>query len=124
MSLGSRIKERREQLGMSRNELAELIGVTAPAIGNYETGYSTPKIELLYKIFDALQCDPNYLYQDEISAASNGTLSEREQELINNYRKLNEGNKEKIERAVRYLLDSEEFEEMFEKAGGKKEELA
>ena len=47
MSLNSRIKERREELGMTRNELSELIGVTPSAIANYETGLVIQKFELL-----------------------------------------------------------------------------
>lgn len=36
MSLNSRIKERREDLKLTRIELANLIGVTPSAIANYE----------------------------------------------------------------------------------------
>ena len=68
MSFNSRIKERREQLHLTRNELAEKIGVTQSAISNYENAISSPKVELLYKLFDALKCDANYLYQDEMNA--------------------------------------------------------
>ena len=57
MSFNSRIKERREQLHLTRNELAEKIGVTQSAISNYENAISSPKVELLYKLFDALKCD-------------------------------------------------------------------
>lgn len=38
MSINSRIKERREELEMSRQELADKIGVTPSAIANYENG--------------------------------------------------------------------------------------
>ena len=50
MSLNSRIKERREELGMTRNELSELIGVTPSAIANYENG-----------VIQKLSCFLNYL---------------------------------------------------------------
>ncbi len=52
MSLNTRIKQRREELEMSRQELANEIGVTPSAIANYENGVSYSKIELLYKLFD------------------------------------------------------------------------
>jgi transcriptional regulator with XRE-family HTH domain len=55
MSINSRIKERREELEMSRQELADKIGVIPSAIANYENGVSSPKIELLYKLFDVLE---------------------------------------------------------------------
>lgn len=112
MSFGSRIKERREQLGMSRTELAEEIGVVASAVGNYENDYSTPKIELLYKIFDALQCDANYLYQDEMRETRTKTkvLADDEMELIECYRDLCVENKTKLVRVAHYLAESEELE--------------
>ena len=42
MSFGEQLRKRREELGMSRDTLAELLGVSRSAIGNYETGVSTP----------------------------------------------------------------------------------
>ena len=50
MSINSRIKERREELGLSRNDLADIIGVTPSAIANYENGVSSPKILSLIHI--------------------------------------------------------------------------
>lgn len=66
MSIGSRIKERREELGITQVELAALIGVSKGSIGNYECGVSAPNEKILYKLFTALKCDANYLYQDDI----------------------------------------------------------
>lgn len=104
MSLNSRIKERREELGISRSDLAELIGVTSSAIANYENEISYPKVELLFKLFDALKCDANYLYQDEMKALDEDfevTLKERN--IINKYRNLdNHGTQ-----AVNSILDIE-----------------
>ena len=115
MSLGSRIKEQRERLGMTRPELAEAIGVTSAAIGNYETGYSVPKIELLYKIFDALQCDANYLYQDDMGTAPQTAVTDDEQTLLSRYRRLNQNNKDLLLKTAQYLIDSEEMETLLEK---------
>ena len=42
MSFGEQLRRRREELGMSREELAAVLGVSRSAIGNYETGVSTP----------------------------------------------------------------------------------
>ena len=60
MSIGSRIKELRIKRGITQEELAQQIGVTKGAIGNYENEVSSPKIELMYKLFEALDCDANY----------------------------------------------------------------
>lgn len=85
MSIGTRIKEARTKIGLTQEELASNIGVTKGAIANYENGVSTPKIELLFKLFTALQCDANYLYQDDIpdlkvpSSNDNGLISKYNQ---------------------------------------------
>ena len=64
MSIGSRIKQAREKRGLSRKELATLVGVTVSAIGNYETGISFPKPQVLCALFGALKVDANFLFQD------------------------------------------------------------
>ena len=64
MSFSERLRARREELGLSRTELAEQLGVTVNAIGNYETGTSFPKENIMLKLFDCLRVDPNYLYRD------------------------------------------------------------
>lgn len=66
MSIGSRIKELRLKRGLTQEELARRIGVTKGAVANYENEVSSPKIELMYKLFDALDCDANYLHQDDM----------------------------------------------------------
>lgn len=70
MGFPERLKQRREELGMSRLQLALELGVTSSAIGNYETGVSHPKPDILYKIFTILDTDPNYLYQDDLPIES------------------------------------------------------
>ena len=42
MSFGEQLRKRREELGMSRDTMAEKLGVSRSAIGNDETGVSTP----------------------------------------------------------------------------------
>lgn len=104
MSLNARIKERREQLGMSRPELAAKLGVTPSAIANYENSVSSPKIELLFKLFDALQCDANYLFQDEMTSPSAAAMpTPAELEHIKKYRDLDDHGT----RMVNMVLDEE-----------------
>ena len=99
MSLGSRIKERREQLNLSRNELAERIGVTSSAIANYENEISSPKIELMYKLFNALGCDADYLHQDDMNALiyENTATPEEFEKLVKKYRVLDPHGKKMVD---------------------------
>lgn len=64
MSIGSRLKEARIRQKMTQAELARAVKVTTSAIGNYETGVSTPKEPVLIELMKALGVDANTLYQD------------------------------------------------------------
>ena len=66
MSFGSRLKERREELGITQMQLAKMLGISKGAVGNYETDVNSPRATILYKVFDILHCDANYLFQDEM----------------------------------------------------------
>ena len=58
MSFCEQLQKRRKELGLSRTELAARLGVSPSAVGNYETGVSAPKEEVLLRLFDALEVDP------------------------------------------------------------------
>ena len=90
MSIGSRIKQRREELGMTQPELAQKIGVSKGSIGNYESGVSSPNENILFRLFEILKCDANYLYQDDINKKVEIDLdfSEHEKNMIKKYRAL------------------------------------
>jgi len=87
MSFGQRLRARREELGMSRDELALRLGVSKSAISNYETGYNAVREDILLRLFDLLDVDPNYLYQDSFSGAG-FVCSAEEQGLVERYRRL------------------------------------
>lgn len=89
MGFGKQLRQRRKELGYSREELAGRLGVTASAVGNYETGVSTPKESVLRQLFDVLQVEPNYLYRDFYAAGRCGqSVSEEEKSLLKKYREL------------------------------------
>ena len=87
MNFGLRLKKRREELGLSRGELGLRLGVSASSVSNYENGASFPKEEVLLRLFDALETEPNVLFADSFRAAA-FTLSRGERELIDRYREL------------------------------------
>lgn len=90
MSFGSRLRERREALGLKQSELGKLLGITGAAIGNYENGVSSPKAEILYQVFNVLKCDANFLFQDEMQELQAEHLAPAELEHIKKYRTLDE----------------------------------
>lgn len=97
MGIGFRIKEAREQLGLTQTELGNIIGVTGSAITNYEKETSHPKETIIYKLFDALKVDANYLFQDEMGSDCPMKVSYNEMEHIRKYRALDEHGKEMVD---------------------------
>lgn len=95
MTFGARCRARREELGMSRAQLAAVLGVSLSAISNYETGISFPKEHLLLRLFDALQTDPNTLFQDHYRGGKD-ILSRSERTLIQRCRALSPKGREAL----------------------------
>ena len=95
MTFGARCRARREELGMSRAQLAAVLGVSLSAISNYETGVSFPKENLLLRLFDALQTDPNTLFQDHYRGGKD-ILSRSERTLIQRCRALSPKGREAL----------------------------
>ena len=91
MSMGERIRERREALGMTRMDLADALGVSRSAVGNYELDISAPKEEVLLRLFRVLHMEPNYLFQDSYPIP---TASPEEQKLMEKYRSLSRAGRE------------------------------
>ena len=114
MSFGSRLKERREELHLKQSELGKLLGVTGSAIGNYENGVSSPKADILYKVFDVLQCDANYLFQDEMSQDEKTASSIKGETLIKLFGQLNEEGQEQLLDYADTLVASGKFAKKFD----------
>ena len=94
MSFATRLRQAREQSGLTQQDLAEKLGVTKSAIGNYENGVSSPKWDVL----------PNFLYQDSFSldVSESRSLTPQQSALLSSFDQLNEEGQQK---AVDYVDD-------------------
>lgn len=99
MSFGDRLKQARLSMGLKQGELAAMLGVTNSAIANYETEVSSPKEEVLLKIFDVLHVTPNFLFQDSF-ASNDIELNFQESALIKDYRSLTPAGQEYIHQTM------------------------
>ena len=98
MGIGYRIKEAREQLGLTQTELGQKVGVTGSAITNYEKETSHPKEQIIYKLMETLGVDANYLFQDCMSIPpKNNNINLSEYEHIKKYRNLDDHGKEMVD---------------------------
>lgn len=112
LSFASRLKERRESLGITQVQLAEKLGVTKGAVGNYEIGLSSPKAEILYKVFDVLGCDANFLFQDEMEDPKElATLDEKEYPAMSKYRRLSPEEQTRIDAMIDRVLSGQPMPE-------------
>ena len=108
MSLGDKLRQRRQEMGLTRPQLAAKICVTPSAIANYENGISTPKPDILISLINVLEVDANYIYSDylgnnRISKIYDQALSTEEIDSIKKYRELSEEGK----RLVRLIVNEE-----------------
>jgi transcriptional regulator with XRE-family HTH domain len=55
--IAHQVAERRRELGLSQQQLAELTGTTQSAIARLESGGRPPRIDTLLRITNALDCD-------------------------------------------------------------------
>lgn len=102
MSFGERIKYRRGELKLSRADLAERLGVSPSAVSNYENGVSFPKEDVMLRLFDSLETEPNILFQDSYRGGGQ-VMSGPEQALLRQYRGLSPMGRESVRSVVEAL---------------------
>ena len=104
MSFATRLKEQRIRMGLTQVQLANALGVSKGAVGNYEIGTSSPKADNLYQLFDILKCDANYLFQDEMRELHEAhAIPDEMENLVKKYRTLDGHGKEMVD----FVLDKE-----------------
>lgn len=65
MTLGNKIKQKREEKNLSQEKLAELLGLSRQTIYNFENDLTLPNSKDLKNIARELECTYNYLLNDE-----------------------------------------------------------
>ena len=70
-----RVKQLRKDNGWSQDEMAQRLGVTRSAIGNWEQGTREPAYEMLEAIADTFNCEMQYLIGEK--PASDLSIDER-----------------------------------------------
>ena len=68
--IGERIKERRKELKISQDELAEMLGVTYQQVQRYENGTNRLNVENIQIIADALSVPLSYFFETYKSPVS------------------------------------------------------
>ncbi len=89
--MGRRLAERRKQLRLTQEEVAERADLTDHTISTAETGRKALRPENIIKICAALDISPDYLLLGNITSADTSILSEKVSRLTpKQYRHLEE----------------------------------
>ena len=78
--IGVRIAQRRKEIKMKQNTLAEKTNLSNNHISNIENGYSVPSIETFAKICNVLNITPDYLLLGTLK--SNNLCDDKSLKLI------------------------------------------
>jgi transcriptional regulator with XRE-family HTH domain len=108
--VGARIRERRILLGLTQQQMAELIGVTYQQAHKYEKGINRVAAGRLYRIAQALGAEVSYFYEGLQTAG--GFMPSPSQrmllDLARNFLNIpNAGHREAVARLARALAEGE-----------------
>ena len=103
--IAKRIKERREQLGLSAEQLAEKIGKAKTTIYRYESGFiEKMPSSVLSDIAEALKVSPTFLMGLEDENSNSTSLSFEEKHLVELIMQLNEDETKELLNFVDYII--------------------
>lgn len=119
--IGFRIKQRREELGLTLEDIATHVKVARSTIQRYEAGsISRPKLPVIYSISQALRVSPDWLLGitddltpftpsgEEKTAAEDGDgLSPLEKRLMQLVHRLSDDQKEMLLAQIELLLSKQ-----------------
>ena len=108
-----RIRELREEFGITQKKLSEILGVTRTAVAKWEANENGPNSDVLLKIADYFDVSLDYLLgRTDIKKApvesDKGDRSAMEQEFIELYHRLTPDQKKTVSALISALLDDKE----------------
>lgn len=98
--IGNRIKNRRKELSITQEQIAEYLDVNPSHISNIESGRSHPSLTSLINIANLLQCSIDLFVCGEYTYASNRSL---EDDIYHALQKCSPETKEKIFKIINIL---------------------
>ena len=78
---GNNVLQVRKDRGLSRDELAELMGTSAPVIGRYERGDMVPSVDTATKIANILEVSLDFLVGKSSIMEKNKSTIERFEDI-------------------------------------------
>ena len=82
-SLGSRIREARQKIGLSQHRLAEDAGIGDMYLSEIERGLKMPSMNIFIKIISTLNVSADYILRDELPSGAKYLSDELTEKLRN-----------------------------------------
>lgn len=96
-SIGTRIKQRRNELGLKQLQIKELTGISSGNLSDIENGKKLPSTPALLALSDTLDCSIDWILKGKSPNSENVFLSnEREIELLNGFRQLDQDEQDEL----------------------------
>lgn len=102
MTIGQRLREEREALGLSQPKFAVLASTTKQTVFSWESNKTAPSAAQLAAFAEA-GVDVGYVLTGVRQPQPGSSLSEREKKLVDQYRQLDEADRSTIERTITAL---------------------
>ncbi|MDM3277759.1 helix-turn-helix domain-containing protein [Citrobacter sp. Ce119] len=117
-TLSDRIAARRKELGLTQQQLADLVKKSSVSVFKWESGQTEPKGKSLFALSTALRCSPTWLLfgdEEQIPTPVESlptALDERQQRLLDLFDSLPESEKESYLNELEARVDN--FNRLFE----------
>ena len=96
-SIGTRIKQRRKELGLTQVQIKQITGISSGNMSEIENGNKLPSTPALISLSAILDCSIDWMLKGETPKSKNDFLSEeREAKLLEGFRELSEVDKEEL----------------------------
>lgn len=97
MNLGARIKNLRQDSGMTAYRLANLAGMPQNHLSNIENGIVSPRVDTLEKIVRPLGCTMAEFFNEDTETYY---LSDREKQMLSQFRTLTEEQQKTVQEMI------------------------
>lgn len=101
--VGQRIRERRIMLGLSQQQMADLIGVTYQQAHKYERGINRISAGRLYEIAQVLNVSVNYFYEGLGETQKTAPLNDRQRMCLEMARNFSAIDDQRHQEALSYM---------------------
>lgn len=90
MTIGDNIRKLRQAHDMTQEQLADALGKTRPAISQYETGVSVPRMGVIRNMCSVFNCEMHEIICDDVEYAVVSVPNAQENELLELFRTLDD----------------------------------